>query len=150
MAHRLNGSVNLSRPACQVDFNSFTGLPYRDLGRGPDAYDCWGLVVAVYDAAGIKLPSYAESYVTAEDLKSISCLISGSLQPWREISEREVKPLDGVLVNIAGYERHIGLVVKRGYMLHVGLDLGPSRIERYDAMYLRKRISRFMRHEALT
>jgi hypothetical protein len=88
--------------------------------------------------------------VTAEDLKAISCLISGGLQPWKEISEREARPLDGVLVNMAGYERHIGLVVKRGYILHVGLGLGPSRIERYNAFHLKKRISRFMRHEALT
>ena len=150
MAYRLDGPGVISGAARQVDFNSFTGLPYRDLGRGPDAYDCWGLVVAVYEMAGIKLPSYAEAYVSAEDLKAIADLISGSLQPWREINEREVKPLDGVLVTMGGCERHIGLVVKRGYMLHIGLDLGPSRIERYDAMYLRKRISRFMRHEALT
>jgi probable lipoprotein NlpC len=150
MASRLNGSSVVSGPACQVDFNSFVGLPYRDLGRGPDAYDCWGLVVAVYSAAGIALPSHSESYVTAEDLKAISCLISGSLQPWEEISENEARPLDGVLITIGGYERHIGVVVKRGHMLHVGLDLGPSRIERYTAFYLKKRISRFMRHEALT
>lgn len=30
----------------QLDAPSLIGLPYRVGARGPDAYDCWGLVVA--------------------------------------------------------------------------------------------------------
>ena len=150
MASGLYGSIHIPRPALKIDFNRWVGFPYRDLGRGPDVYDCWGLVVAVYETVGIRLPSYSDEYVTAEDRDAIAALISGKLSPWREIEERDVRPLDGVLVNMAGYERHIGIVVKRGYMLHTGFGIVESRIERYDALHLKKRVSRFMRHEALT
>lgn len=34
------------------------GAPFRDGGRGPDAYDCWGLVREVYKRYGVELPDY--------------------------------------------------------------------------------------------
>jgi hypothetical protein len=104
--------------------------------------------VAIYREAGVALPAYSDAYVTAEDTLAIQALIQGLSQPWHEVKERDVRPLDCVLVTLAGHERHIGLIVKRRYMLHVGLG-GGSRIEQYSAIHLKKRISRFMRHEAM-
>ena len=35
------------------------GKPWVVLGRGPDTFDCWGLVLWVYKAAGVVLPDFA-------------------------------------------------------------------------------------------
>ena len=133
-----------------MDFNRYVGLPYKDKGRGPDGYDCWGLVRLVFsEQAGITLPSYVDDYVTAEDHQATADLIAGRMEPWFEIDEKRVRPLDGVLMTRCGVERHMGLVVKRGYVLHILPDEGLSRIESYNSVRLAKRVSRFLRHEAL-
>ena len=133
-----------------MDFNQYVGLPYRDKGRDRSGLDCWGLLRLVYhEQAGIALPSYAEDYVTAEDRQAIADLIAGRRQPWSEVAEETVKPLDGLLMCHAGLERHIGIVVRRGLVLHVGLEIPESRIESYRSLRLKRRVSRFLRHEAL-
>jgi cell wall-associated NlpC family hydrolase len=130
--------------------DEYVGLPYRDGGRGKDGCDCWGLVRLVYrEKAGILLPSYSDLYHTAEDDVSNAALISGHLEPWVEIGECLVKPLDCLLMKMAGIECHIGVVQKPGYVLHTGLLMLVSRIESYHSIRLNKRVSRFMRHEAL-
>lgn len=134
-----------------MNFDAFVGLPWRDKGRERDGLDCYGLVALVYaEQAGIVLPSYAEDYATSEDREAVCDLIEGRAEPWREVAERDVRPLDLVLLRHAGVERHIGLVVRRGYVLHIGLDLNVSRIESYRAGRLARRVSRFMRHEELS
>ena len=39
-----------------IDVSDLLGKPFAWGGRGPDAYDCWGLVVEVARRAGITLP----------------------------------------------------------------------------------------------
>lgn len=52
-------------------WGDLVGLPFRDGGRGPDAYDCWGLVRHVYcRQLGIDLPDYGE--ISAKDLVRVA------------------------------------------------------------------------------
>jgi cell wall-associated NlpC family hydrolase len=132
------------------DFAAYVGLPCKDNGRDRSGLDCWGLVRLVFaEQAGIILPSYSDLYVTTEDSEAIADLIAHRMEPWREIDERAVRPLDGVMMRFGKSECHMGLVVRRGFVLHTGLMIGASRIERYDAIKLRRRVTRFLRHEAL-
>lgn len=39
-----------------IELNDLIGKPYKDNGRGPDAYDCWGLCMEVMRRAGRDLP----------------------------------------------------------------------------------------------
>lgn len=133
-----------------IEFNQYVGLPFRDKGRDRDGLDCWGLLRLVYaEQAGVDLPSYAEDYATAADTRALADMIAGRLLPWREVSEEAVKPLDGLLMCHGGMERHIGVVVRRGLVLHIGLEIPTSRIEHYGSLRLKRRVSRFLRHEAL-
>lgn len=34
------------------------GKPFKNGGRGPEAYDCWGLVREIYRRLGVALPEY--------------------------------------------------------------------------------------------
>jgi cell wall-associated NlpC family hydrolase len=132
-----------------MTLDEYVGLPFKDKGRDRSGLDCWGLLRLVYqEKAGLTLPAFVESYVTQEDTAAVAALIAGHSDGWREVAEPTVKPLDAVLMLQYGVERHIGVVVKRGLVLHVGLG-GASRIEPYNSMRLRRRVSRFMRHEAL-
>ena len=132
------------------DFDAYVGLPCKENGRDRDGLDCWGLVRLVYaEQAGIVLPSYSDLYVTTEDSEAIEALIAGRMEPWHEVAEQDVRPLDGVLMRYGKSECHMGLVVRRGFVLHTGLLIGSSRIERYTSLRLKRRVARFVRHEAL-
>ena len=133
-----------------LDFAEYVGLLFKDKGRDRAGLDCWGLLCLVYaEKAGIILPSYRDDYVTAQDYQALESLMQDSVGDWREIPETDARPLDGVLMQRGGIECHVGVVVKRGYVLHIGAEFNFSRIESYRSMRLQKRISRFMRHEGL-
>ena len=41
-----------------IDLSRYVGLPYAPGGRGPEAFDCWGLARLVYaDLLGLALPA---------------------------------------------------------------------------------------------
>jgi cell wall-associated NlpC family hydrolase len=43
-------------------FHDLIGKPFSEMGRGPDSYDCWGLVMAVGNRLGIQLQDYGTEY----------------------------------------------------------------------------------------
>ena len=54
-----------------MDLNKYIGIPYKDYGRGPDSYDCWGLVCMVAsEMFNHHLPPFVE--VNPDDKKSIT------------------------------------------------------------------------------
>lgn len=125
-------------------FDAFVGIPYADKGRGA-ALDCWGLVARVYrDLRGVELPSYSESYVTAEDRRAIAALIAGELAPWDEVEAGCEAQLDCVLMREGGFPRHVGVVTQPGLVLHV-MRGGSSQIERYRCGRLQSRVVGFFR-----
>jgi len=130
-----------------VTFDDFVGLPYVSRGRGP-AYDCWGLVTLVYrEMAATDLPSFAEAYTTAEDRDEVATLIAGHLAPWIEIPPGDERVLDCVLMSEGRALRHIGVVVKPGFLLHVASG-HESRIERYHDSTFKRRVKGFFRYRA--
>jgi len=127
-------------------FDSFVGIPYADKGRGA-AVDCWGLVLRVFrEMRGIELPSYSESYVTAEDRVAIDALIAGELEPWMPIEPGAEQTFDGVLMREGRFARHIGVVTRPGMVLHVERG-GTSQIERYRSGLLAGRVVGFFRYQ---
>ena len=129
-------------------FDCFVGLPYRDKGRG-EQVDCWGLVVRVFsELRGIALPSYTDSYITADDRVALAALIGGELDPWDEIAPGDEQTFDCVLMKEAGYPRHIGVVTQPGMLLHVQRG-ETSCIERYRHGALRHRVVGFYRYREM-
>ena len=117
------GAFPTSRlPDFLVDFSAFVGLPWKDKGRGADGLDCWGLFLAVFNAAGIELPSYADDYSTAMDRAERASILSGEIGDWSEVEENREAELDGALLLIAG-GYHVGVIVRRGLMLHMPREM---------------------------
>lgn len=102
-----------------LDWSAFVGLPWRDRGRGPDGYDCWGLCRAAFTAAtAIELPSYAEGYRSAADAAATARVLAREVADWIDVATAGVAPLDAAVMTIAG-RFHIGLVVRPGSVLHM-------------------------------
>jgi cell wall-associated NlpC family hydrolase len=62
--------------------NSLTkliGIPYRDEGRGPDFYDCYGLIKHLYqNQLNVDIPDYR----SPEDRRLVSAIFRSELRLW--------------------------------------------------------------------
>ncbi|WP_164681912.1 C40 family peptidase [Fuscovulum blasticum] len=112
-------------PTARPWWEAYVGLPFVDGGRGPDAYDCWGLVRQVYaDLLGIDLPSYGE--ISAMDLIRIArTMRAGADDGWRVPAIPD--ELDVVLMRGTGGRSsvvHVGVMVSQTRLLHIEAGSG--------------------------
>jgi len=98
------------------------GKPFKWNGRGPDAYDCWGLVETVLREMNI--PSPSKSFCVLSTDPGVSAIESSKIMEeqftsseWRRTEE--VNP--GVVLAMSTHRRihHVGIVTPFG-VLHVG------------------------------
>ncbi|MEU6711863.1 C40 family peptidase [Nonomuraea sp. NPDC046802] len=76
------------------------GIPYVWGGTSDSGYDCSGLMLRAYEAAGIELPRVTNDQYAAFD---------------RKISWKNLKPGDLVFFSNLG---HVGMISKPGFMVH--------------------------------
>jgi cell wall-associated NlpC family hydrolase len=112
----------------------YVGLLYRHGGRGPDAYDCWGLCrLVLAEQFGIVVPAYVGGYPeapTADDHRRIMAELIRARQAssdWLLVHRREAirSPLppieragDLILMHRMGIPCHVGIVVAPNWLLH--------------------------------
>jgi cell wall-associated NlpC family hydrolase len=104
-------------------WGKYVGKPFAPDARGPDTYDCWGLVQAVHrDRLGIDLPSYGE--ISARDLMAVARQMDGdsAADPWRPVDQ----PREGDVAIMRGMHGrrivHVGVMVDARHLLHVERD----------------------------
>lgn len=56
------------------DFSDLMGKPFRVRGRGPEDYDCWGLVIEARNRFGLQTPDYDACFVEAEKIGRYSTI----------------------------------------------------------------------------
>jgi hypothetical protein len=114
----------------------YVGKQYQDKGRGPEKYDCWGIVLAVLkEQFGITgLPDYGDTYTTSGDWSSVSrAVIEGLKHGWNKLSFGGPEPGDLVIINLAGRPFHCGVFVAQpDWMLHAleGTDVVLEQLSR--------------------
>jgi cell wall-associated NlpC family hydrolase len=99
-------SPNLPAPGAAagiaIDFAyAQLGKPYVYAASGPDAYDCSGLTMAAYAAAGISLPHYSGAQYSSLPHVSLDAMQPGDLVFWGP-----------------GGGSHVGLYIGDGLMIH--------------------------------
>ncbi|MCE8042428.1 hypothetical protein HOP60_09710 [Halomonas daqingensis] len=95
------------------------GTPFRPHGRGPDYYDCYGLVAKAYrEVLGLELPDYVSEYPRFKDHDRLSEVVAGAcVHDWQAVDDPQ--PMDAVVIYRGGRPMHIGLYLGDGQVLHI-------------------------------
>lgn len=109
--------------------NDWIGHPYRELGRGPDEYDCLGLFLALQRARhGRELFDPLCTMTGAARMK-----LADQVRPeWRRVAQ----PVEGaaLLFRVRGLELHVGYALGGHRMLHASYEAGQSVIQDFTTM----------------
>ena len=90
------------------------GKPFADGGRGPELFDCWGLVIEVMRRHGISLPDYQISALAFDR-------IGEEIERQRPIWKRLDGPIDPCLVVVrfnSSCPNHCGVYLGSGQFIH--------------------------------
>lgn len=101
------------------------GRPYRSGAKGPDGFDCSGLVHYAYRQAGVLLPISTE----------------GLVRMGVEVPPASVLPGDLVLFRLKG-EYHVGIMLNRKEFIHASKSRGVA-IDNTDASYWKRNFLAF-------
>ena len=105
--------------------DDWVGIPYRELGRGPD-FDCLGLFVALQlERHGREIFDPICSMQTA----ALQRLADRVRPNWRKVPAASAGA--AVLFRVRGLALHVGYAVDASRMLHTSQETGESVIENY-------------------
>lgn len=92
------------------------GKPFLDYARGPDAYDCYGLVIEVMRRAGRKFPDYGS--LSSRASRSIRAAIAAHMREFARVEYPAVLDLVAMWRITPDILDHMGIMVEPGYFLH--------------------------------
>jgi cell wall-associated NlpC family hydrolase len=124
------------------------GAPFIDGGRGPEGYDCWGLVCEVFRREGIELRDYRECGLSCHDDVGFSRIFSEEIHRWtrHELPNVPVPSVVAIRFSNPSLVNHVGVYIGERVgeyrFLHTREKTGVC-IERIDAPYWRHRIEGF-------
>lgn len=108
------------------DYKGLIGIPFKYGGRGPDFYDCYGLVMELHQRRGIELPDYE----SPDDFKTIHKLITKEITLW-EPCDMEI----GCTILIGGsrLNHHVATYLGFGKLIHTHQGIGSVVVEKLRA-----------------
>jgi cell wall-associated NlpC family hydrolase len=95
-------------------YNDLIGKAFKDRGRGPDSYDCLGLLIEMYKRHGITIPDYN---ISCFDVLGIHQQSGEAKQLWLKLSS-PVYPCAVLVKNNSVYNNHVGFYLGNGKMIH--------------------------------
>lgn len=79
------------------------GVPFEYGGRGPNSFDCYGLVKHIYEHHGLQLPDYT----SPRDGAKITAMMNNEIVLWEEC---DMKPGCTLLFRVPG-NMHVGFYI---------------------------------------
>ncbi len=126
--------------------SNYIGLDFESKGRGPDKFDCWGLVMSIYyKQFNIILPSYIDKYTDAGNEKDLGKLILSEKSNWIEVALGFEVLGDVIVLRMKREPMHVGLILARYSFIHVHSGIG-SVVQRYDGVVWENRVIGIYRH----
>lgn len=108
------------------------GREYMEDGRGNPGFDCVGLLLAICERRGLRVPAYP----------SLAGALALALQDWRKVGAPN--PGDAILIRYVGPPWHVGVVIAGNLMLHAQSKQGVV-VERFDTPKWCRRVEGFYR-----
>jgi cell wall-associated NlpC family hydrolase len=100
------------------------GTPFEENGRGPDTYDCWGLLMVMHRRNfGREIPDYKHPGSAAK----IAEAMSRDMHLWRRV---ERGPGASILFKVFGLGSHVGFQIDPYRFIHTWEKSGGVLIER--------------------
>lgn len=101
------------------------GKPFQFDGRGPDSYDCYGLVMEMLRRDGVEIPDYKNP----RDLARVAAMMACEVEYWRECEKR---PGSVVLLRVGRHISHVGYVLDERRFLHTWEESGGVLVEKLE------------------
>lgn len=107
-----------------IETEDLIGIPFDYGGRGPETYDCYGLLMECWRRAyGVELPEFRSSRIAARN----ALVMARNMHRWREV---EARPGAGVLLKTkGGVASHVGFLLEQDRMIHTWEKSGGVLIE---------------------
>ncbi|MBR9764150.1 MAG: C40 family peptidase [Rhodobacteraceae bacterium] len=125
---------------------ALVGAPYRDGGRGPKAFDCWGIVRQVFaDQLGVDLPGYGD--ISADDLRRVAREMARGRDSWPWAPVEVPQEFDVAVMARPGGRApvHVGVCTGAGTVLHTEQATGAVLVP-LDSPLIRFRLLGFRRY----
>jgi len=126
------------------DIADLIGLPFAEGGRGPDAYDCYGLLLEVFRRRGETLPDYGTA-CGIQTPETIWAVMERFQTAWEALDGPETGALVALAYPYPILVSHVGVVVAADRFLHVRRASGVT-IDRLSSPAWRRRIRGYYRH----
>jgi cell wall-associated NlpC family hydrolase len=105
-----------------TNFDDLIGLPFADGGRGPNKYDCWGLVREVYRRFGVNLPDYP---ISAWDTVKIGDKMAQEKRAWLEVKKPlPIPALVVIQMTCGSWANHVGVYIGENRFIHAYAKTG--------------------------
>jgi murein DD-endopeptidase len=125
---------------CKLEYVDLLGKEFEYGGRGPDTYDCYGLVIEVRKRLGLKTP---DEYFSCDNPIIISASYEDAIQKHFVKLEKPQPYCFVGLVLRPPFMTHIGVVFKNCYQfIHIMPKMRVA-VERLDAICWKHRIVGF-------
>ncbi len=104
-----------------VEICDLIGVPFEYGGRGPETYDCYGLLIEMFKRCGQDIPDYGSSSHGTE----IIAMMLGRLQEWREVG---CEPGVAILIKMP-QSMHVGFMLPYKKFIHTSVITGGVTVE---------------------
>lgn len=126
--------------------SAYADIPFVERGRDRDGVDCWGLVrLILREQFGIGCDSYDDEYISTCEKEHLAEITERERGKWWSVTAEDVRCGDVVLLALAGYPCHVGIVVGDGMMLNARSGVGVA-LESYKRPFWNRRLRGFYRH----
>lgn len=101
-----------------LDINDLLGKPYKVHGRGPEGYDCYGLVIEVERRLGRELPDLYKIFEKKSEVKNLT--LSAKASGFVKTDNPSFG--DVIVFRKNGIADHIAVYLKNGDFIHCDGD----------------------------